>query len=206
MKRLFLLSFLAVFLMACVQPSDGAPTAIPTAAATLAATPTPMATETPTVEPTTAPSPSLAATPVANASSVPTLHEAALRLEPVLNAVFNASRLSRGKNPSFALIAENVWAMGALEGDYVYDVTFSNARYHWLPEDLLDPAVNASGVENGYLSYGVGESDRANIMKCYGQRYEINLNLKSYSRTWSALDYQPLMRQIMPRLVDACPP
>ncbi len=193
-------------LMACVQPSDAVATATPTPVATMAAIATQTATAMPSVEPTSLPSPTTTAVPVVNASSIPTLQEAALRLEPVLNDVFNVSRVSKGKDTAFVLIYENFWSMGAAEGDYVYSVTFSNAKAHWLPEELLDPAVNASGIKNGYLSYGVGEADRANIMKCYGQRYEINLNLKSYARTWSTLDYQPLMRQIMPRLVDACPP
>jgi len=122
-----------------------------------------------------------------------------------MNAVFNVSRVTKHKDTTFDKIDEAVYAMGAAEGDYVYALTFSNAKFRWQEGELLESAVNASGSKNGFSSYSIGGADKANVMKCYGQKYEINLNLKSYARTWSELDYQPLMRQIMGRLVDACP-
>ncbi|MBI2446014.1 hypothetical protein HYV43_06510 [Candidatus Micrarchaeota archaeon] len=213
MNRFFLLFFLAIALAACLQPSATVPSASPTSSFAATVTPTTVmvtATPSPSLAATALPSPTATALPStaasANASSFPTLADAALRLEPVLNDIFNVSRVTKRKDTTFSLIDASVWSMGAVEGDYVYSVTLSNARVHWRPEELLESAVNASGTRNGFLSYSVGASDKANVMKCYGQRYELNLNLKSYSRTWFGQDYQPLMRRIMGRLVDACPP
>ncbi len=139
-------------------------------------------------------------------TSIPSLFEAAIRLEPIFNNVFNVTRIARGKNTTFSLIDRDVYSMGAVEGPYTYAVTFSHARTRWQQEELLETAQNASGTRNGFVSYSVGDADKANVMKCYGQRYELNLNLKGYDRNWFVADYQPLMRIIMGRLVDACPP
>lgn len=128
-----------------------------------------------------------------------------MRLEPVVNDVFNVSRMTKHKETTFELIDANVWSMGDFEPQYVYTLSLSNARTHWLPKELLETATNASGVQNGYISYAVDYSDKANIMKCYGQRYEINLNLKGFERTYFGADYQPLIRRIMGKLVDVCP-
>ncbi len=205
MTRFFLLFLFAMALAACLQPSSPTPSATPTPATPAATVYLPSTIATPTSTPSSTATPIPTPALVANAS-IPSLSDATLRLAPIINDLFNVSRVERRKDTVFDEVDRDVWVVGASEASYVYTLTLSHARTHWRPEELLETVQNASGTRNGYLSYSVGDTDKANVMKCHGQRYELNLNLKAYSRTWFNEDYQPLVRRMMSRLIDACPP
>ncbi len=107
-------------------------------------------------------------------------------------------------------------------GKYEFSVVVSGARLHWTADDTRRNVTSESGVSNGALVFQ-GNTLKQNgfllggsqltpryygyfaTMKCFGQKYDLELHVVDYLELEPDLFRQDLGPSAMAKLVAACP-
>ncbi len=226
------LTLFAALLLGCVQQADTTkPTTLPTikqaatptaaakataapenkaatASPSTATAPSTAATATPAATPAKAASPSPTAAPT---TAAPTLEDFATHIQDTATAFLNSTQKKR-------LTANDEWTVSDILPDYRFTVFIKPSKVHWTQGEVRynvtnnvtqnEIEVHTGANANIYsTNYQTAYNYRA-IMKCHGQRYDVELHLSDMKdvpvgsgnyRTTLGTDTMAMLTGVCPR-------
>ncbi|MDP2717186.1 MAG: hypothetical protein Q8P02_00425, partial [Candidatus Micrarchaeota archaeon] len=137
------------------------------------------------------------------------------KITPLAVGYFNSSAGAVQEEPGRFVIHEKT-------REFEFSVVVAGASRHWVKDDTLRNFTSADGVTNGALVFE-GNTLKQNgfllggsqltpryygyfaTMKCFGQKYEVQLHLVDYLEITPDIFRQDLGPKAMNVLVSACP-